>query len=203
MIVKVCGNTCQSTVDKLAKMGIDTLGFIHHKSSPRNLEQSIRCEKNITKIGVFVNTPIDKVTALAAANHYTTVQLHGDESPAYCEHISTNGLSIIKAFSVDEGFDFTATKKYEQHVDLFLFDTKGSARGGNGVKFNWDLLHAYSGSRSFLLSGGIDNQDPKRIKELMESDLKIAGIDINSKFEIRPGVKDLSKIKSLIEDLKS
>ncbi|MEM7037774.1 MAG: tryptophan synthase subunit beta, partial [Bacteroidota bacterium] len=124
------------------------------------------------------------------------VQLHGDESPGFCAAVD-GFVPVIKAFRVGEGFDFEALGKYEAACSYFLFDTKGKNYGGNGTKFDWDLLNGYAGSTPFLLSGGIGPEDAEIVRAFEHP--RMAGVDLNSGFEMEPGLKDIAKVKEFRE----
>ena len=126
------------------------------------------------------------------------VQLHGDESPSFCKSIKEH-IEVIKVFSIQAEEDLDKIEQYQGCVDYFLFDTKGSKRGGNGVKFNWDLLKDRHFGHPFFLSGGISREDAVIIRNYAHPDL--IGIDINSCFEIEPGKKDLNEIADFKNDL--
>jgi phosphoribosylanthranilate isomerase len=124
------------------------------------------------------------------------VQLHGNEMPDICRSIRQKGVSVIKAFSIDEQFNFAMLNNYKSFCDLFLFDTKGENPGGNGAAFDWKLLRKYDNEKPFLLSGGIDLDNIDEIITLSKT-LPIYGIDVNSKFETEPGMKDIAKLEEL------
>jgi len=173
----------------------DYIGFIFYDKSKRFVADfpQIEIPSSVKKVGVFVNETIDEIIEIVKKYKLDFVQLHGDETPDYCEKLALQNIKIIKAFSVDENFDFSAIKPFEKHVSLFLFDTKGKNYGGNGIKFNWDLLQNYKGKTPFLLSGGITKNDAEEIKKMKHP--AFLGIDINSGFEIEPGLKNIKEIK--------
>lgn len=110
-------------------------------------------------------------------------------------------IQIIKVFSVDNTFDFSKTKKYESVCDYFLFDTKGKERGGNGIAFNWELLNKYHGKKLFFLSGGIGPEDgTSEIKKINHP--KLYGVDINSRFESEPGLKDVEAVEKFVNEIR-
>jgi len=142
---------------------------------------------------------LEILTKIAIENKLQYVQLHGNETIEYCKKISQKKIKIIKAFSVDNNFDFKTTCKYQLFCDYFIFDTKGESYGGNGIKFNWDVLENYKGETQFLLSGGISPSDLDAIKNYNHK--MFAGIDINSGFEIEAGVKNILEIENFITKL--
>ncbi len=204
MIIKVCGMKDAQNIQDLAKLNPDYIGFIFYAKSPR---YAATTDKNILsnidiaiqKVGVFVNESFE--TILETANSYglEVVQLHGNESPETCKLLQEEGLTVFKAFPISEASDFEKTAKYDGFCDYFLFDTKTSQHGGSGQKFDWHLLNNYTGETPFLLSGGIDLEDATDILQIKH--MQFAGIDINSKFELEPGLKDILKIKKFTQML--
>lgn len=144
-------------------------------------------------MGVFVNEKIDIIIEKIEKYQLNCVQLHGNESLAFCEElkkkINTN-IEIIKVFLIDEHFNFNKIKTFENLCNYFLFDTKGKLPGGNGTTFNWDLLKNYSSDKPFFLSGGIGLKEIEKIKAMK---LPIYALDINSKFETKPGMKNVAR----------
>ena len=200
MKIKVCGMRDSNNILELIKLKPDFVGFIFYKKSKRFVADfpQIKFPKNIKKVGVFVDESIEKV--LKKVTHYQLdcIQLHGNESYQYCKELRNSELvsenfEIIKSFSVDDNFNFDVTKTYEKVVDYFLFDTKGKDYGGNGIKFNWDILKNYKGKVPFLLSGGITKEDGIEIKKIKHHAFE--GIDVNSGFEFKPGLKNIDDIK--------
>jgi phosphoribosylanthranilate isomerase len=195
MQIKVCGMRDKENISGLMTLKPDYIGFIFYNKSKRFVTDfpQIEIPSSVKKVGVFVNETIDEIIEIVKKYKLDFVQLHGDETPDYCEKVALQNIKIIKAFSVDENFDFSAIKPFEKHVALFLFDTKGKNYGGNGIKFNWDLLQNYKGKTPFLLSGGITKNDAEEIKKMKHP--AFLGIDINSGFEIEPGLKNIKEIK--------
>lgn len=203
MKIKVCGLTQEENIRNLPLDSIDLLGFIFYEKSPRNLvvngdnASAIR-RINKDKVGVFVNESFDTILQIAAYFDLNYIQLHGNESPELVSRLAPY-FHVIKAFSVDDQFDFSTCEAYAE-ADFFLFDTKGASAGGNGKKFEWDLLENYKGNRPFLLSGGIGPDDYSEILDLNHP--KLIGVDINSGFEITPGIKDEKEVTSFVEKIK-
>lgn len=201
MKIKVCGMRDKENISGLLALKPDYIGFIFYDQSKRfvaNFPQ-IEIPSTIKKVGVFVNETIDEIVEKVKKHQLDFVQLHGDEVAYYCEKLAAKNIKIIKVFSVDENFNFSATKPFEKCVALFLFDTKGNNYGGNGVKFNWDLLQNYKGKTPFLLSGGISKNDATEINKFKH--FAFLGIDINSGFELEPALKNVKEIiefKSLL-----
>jgi phosphoribosylanthranilate isomerase len=195
MQIKVCGMRDKENISGLMTLKPDYIGFIFYNKSKRYVADfpQIEIPSSVKKVGVFVNENIEEIVEKANQHTLDFVQLHGDETSEYCEKLVAKNIKIIKAFSVDENFDFSAIKSFEKHVALFLFDTKGNNYGGNGIKFNWELLQNYTGKTPFLLSGGISKNDSEEIKKFKHP--AFLGIDINSGFELEPGLKIIKEIK--------
>ncbi len=203
-----------NNIKGLLELPIDLMGLIFYKKSPRNVSDSaaksiLKASKGrVERIGVFVDEELKIIVQKIAKFELTYVQLHGKESPDYCYELlaqsaqtfgCNDNLKIIKAFSVDETFDFSITKDYAPYCKYFLFDTKGKNPGGNGLPFDWTLLKKYKEAIPFLLSGGLSEDAAKKIKQL---DLEcLAGVDLNSRFEIEAGLKDPKKVKIFITAL--
>ena len=184
-------------IKKLSLLQPDIMGFIFAKESPRYIEldfettdliNQLQCEK----AGVFVNEEVDRILELVEKLDLDYVQLHGDETPEMIDQLKPY-VKTIKAFSVDDRFYFDIDE-YE-NADYFLFDTKGRSRGGNGIVFNWSLMNRYHGKVPFLLSGGIRLSHARNIKRINHP--QFLGIDINSGFEIAPGLKNIDIIAQL------
>ena len=206
MKLKICGLKHPTNVHQLLTLEPDYLGFIFYKKSPRyvgevaDLDWVKNLPRNARKVGVFVNEEVEVMKSIAAALGLQIVQLHGDESPAICEAIKKNGFEVWKAFGVDEDFDFEKTAAYTGFCDHFLFDTKGKNRGGNGVAFDWGLLEKYEGETPFVLSGVIDLRFT--IYDLrLEAGKMPSVLDINSRFETEPGLKDFELVKKFKHEL--
>lgn len=183
----------------------DYMGFIFYERSRRNFEGIIpELPKGIKKTGVFVNEPLEIVVSLVQEYQLQAIQLHGDESVEYIEELKshTKNIKIIKVFGIKDQFDFDMLKPYDSVIDYFLFDTKGKERGGNGIKFNWSVLKNYPFETPFFLSGGIASNDIEEIKKIKASGLPLYAIDVNSKFESKPGYKEIKKLKAFKKALK-
>lgn len=188
-------------VAEVASLNPDYLGFIFYDKSPRNFEGKIsNIPSNIKKVGVFVNEEIDVLIEKVKTHQLDVIQLHGEESPQYILELNTNS-EVWKVFSVGETFDFCQLTPYEKVVDKFLFDTKGKNKGGNGVTFNWEVLQNYSSKKPFIISGGIGLEEIDAIHKLLQSGLPIYAIDVNSKFETKPGLKNRTDLKQFIDEL--
>jgi phosphoribosylanthranilate isomerase len=189
----------------IADLTPDFLGFIFYKKSPRYMADTLSPEllrslpPSVQKAGVFVDAPLLELFTTVAQYSLDYVQLHGHESPAYCQEVQQHGLRIIKAFSIDERFDFGALAEYVPFCAYFLFDTKGAQRGGNGTTFDWRVLANYYGPTPFLLSGGLG---PNNASELLDfKHPHLAGYDFNSQLETAPGVKDVEATRALLTTL--
>lgn len=205
MKLKVCGMKYEDNIRAIAELQPDYLGFIFYEKSKRNFVGTIpQLPKGIKKTGVFVNSSVDEVADKIQIHGLTAVQLHGDESMDYIAQLKTKikDVEIIKVFGIKDAFDFSILDAYAALVDYFLFDTKGRERGGNGVKFDWSMLKKYHLEKPFLLSGGISPDDIEAIKEITQSGLPVYGVDINSKFEIEPGLKNTEAVKGFKTNLK-
>ena len=179
-------------------LGIDMMGFIFWPKSSRFASQRPDyLPKNVKRVGVFVDEDPEQVKRLADDYGLDYIQLHGQESPSYIFQLG--GLHIIKVFNISTAEDLLQAQPYEGIVDYFLFDAKGKSVGGNGEKFNWDVLSAYNGSTPFLLSGGIGPDDATNAKAFHHP--KCIGIDLNSRFELSPGLKDVAKLKEFMFNL--
>ena len=185
-------------IREVEALGIDMMGFIFWPKSSRYVsERPNYMPTKCKRVGVFVDEDIEQVKRTADEYQLDMIQLHGHERPDYIRQLS--GRKVIKAFNIATSADLEATKPYEDIVDYFLFDTKGKSVGGNGAKFDWTVLADYVGETPFLLSGGIGPDDAARIRSFHHSQL--AGIDLNSRFEITPGLKDINKLKEFIKEL--
>jgi phosphoribosylanthranilate isomerase len=150
-------------------------------------------------VGVFVNATIESMMEKASAYKLDYLQLHGNESPEDCHTLQKRGYSLIKAFPIATKEDFEKTREYEGRVDYFLFDTRCEGYGGSGKRFDWSILTEYKGETPFLLSGGIRPENAEAIRNFRHP--RFAGIDLNSGFEIEPGLKDVDKLKNFIQQI--
>ncbi len=206
--LKVCGMQQPGNMIQVAEIEPDYMGFIFYDKSPRYFEGELpELPPEIKKTGVFVNASLAEIVKKVSEYHLNAVQLHGEETASFCKDLRVqlqkmgNTPEIIKAFSVGSDFSFQEIKAYEGIVDYFLFDTKGENYGGNSSKFNWEILKEYPSNMPFFLSGGIGPESGKAITELKNHFFRIGkpgllyGIDVNSKFELRPGLKKLKELK--------
>ncbi len=199
--LKVCGMRDQDNVQELIKLSPDFIGFIFHEGSPRNIIEfpGINIPESIHKTGVFVNKSVNYILSVCKDHNLNCVQLHGQESPNICKRIKSEGLKVIKAFNIRKDFDFSILGVYENSCDYLLFDAFGKYPGGNNITFDWDIFQDYNGTTPFLLSGGIKPELLDKIKAI--SHKNFAGVDINSGFEVQPGLKNIELIKKFKDEL--
>ena len=203
----------QENMQAVAELQPDYLGFIFYEKSPRNFDEDIlKLPAEIKKTGVFVDASIDFVIEKVKKYNFKVIQLHGNESSQYCRDLqselecfseteSTESIEIWKVFSIKDQFDFEILQPYEGIVEYFLFDTKGKEKGGNGYTFDWSVLNNYPSETPFILSGGIGLDEIEKVKEILKTDLPIYAIDVNSKFETAPGLKNIDELKIFKEEL--
>lgn len=202
MKIKVCGLRQQSNIEEVVALQPNFIGFIFYEKSPRFAGEELSEEyirtipQNIKKVGVFVNASPGHILNMVKKYDLQYAQLHGNEMPDICRSIRQKGVSVIKAFSINEQFNFAMLNNYKSFCDLFLFDSAGTNPGGNGTSFDWNLLKKYDNEKPFFLSGGIGLDNIEEIIELSKT-LPVYGIDVNSKFETEPGIKDVAKLNEL------
>ena len=200
--IKVCGMRESQNISDLAQLHPDYMGFIFFNQSKRDVSTSLKktdlenIPKSIKKVGVFVNATEEEIKTQKTTYNLDLIQLHGTESPELCLRLKNLEIPIIKAFSVDTEFDFATTEPYKTSCDYFLFDTKGKDAGGNGFAFDWSILDKYDNEIPFLLSGGLDEKNIIEVNKL--SHLNIHAVDVNSKFEIEPALKNIKLIKDSV-----
>ena len=247
--LKICGMKYQDNIEAVAALQPDYLGFIFYEKSARFFDGVIpELPKNIKKVGVFVNAPLEYIFEKIKKYDLQSVQLHGQESPEFCDalkrhyeesidvviapketdshldHVISSGverrkvlpssndetlkrvqgdIEIIKVFSIKDEFDFSILEPFENVCDYFLFDTKGKLPGGNGYTFNWEELKKYPSSKPYFLSGGIGlNETDNVLSFLLRQESRYChAIDINSKFEKEPGLKDVERLKEFSKKL--
>ena len=209
MRVKVCGLTQLDQLRQIDELGVTFGGMIFYPKSPRfvlrhmNSREVKKFKGRINKVGVFVNATYDEIMNHADNFGLQMVQLHGDETPKFCDRLSEQ-LEVIKAFRIGPGdhIDFKI-RHYEDVCDAFLFDTAGETYGGTGHKFDWEALHSANIEKPFLLSGGIGPGDAATVKKFQQgaNGKWFFGSDINSKFETSPGIKDIELVKKFVEEM--
>ena len=201
--LKVCGMKAAENIQQLIDLRPDFMGFIFYKKSPRYVGELgadvfSRVPISIKKVGVFVNEEIDTVLELYEKYGLDYVQLHGDEDLEYSMRLKTQRVKIIKVFRILDSLPYSIAK-FSEYSDYFLFDTATKSYGGSGRHFDWSILKNYSSEVPFLLSGGISTDDVGQIKEMNPNGL--AGIDVNSRFEVEPGLKDIEMVRKLKTEL--
>ena len=231
MVIKVCGMRDARNIREVSQLGVDMIGMIFYPKSPRYVEMqsshagiipdyakedigvsdssensSKDSSKTPARVGVFVDDMVQNIVTRVVNYHLDYVQLHGNEPREMCENLRSTldpdirpGIKIIKAISVSDASDIQKYKEYVGAVDLFLFDTKCKTVGGSGQQFDWQVLEQYDGEVPFLLSGGIGPDDASRLHAFHHP--KCIGIDLNSRFEIEPGVKDVEKLKGFLNEI--
>ena len=207
MKLKVCGMKYQDNIQEVATLQPDYIGFIFYEESARHFDAHRIPEISniIKKTGVFVDSGLDFVVEKISKHNLKAVQLHGKESPEYCKQLLGKNIEIIKVFSIKNEFDFSVLKPYDGIVDYFLFDTKGKLPGGNGYVFDWTILNNYPSTTPFFLSGGIGLSQIEDINKFQKSEASkyCYALDVNSKFEIEPGLKNIEDLKKFKNNLTS
>lgn len=210
-LIKVCGMREADNIREVEALSPDWMGFIFWEKSKRNVSKipnhlPTRCKR----VGVFVDESIDSILRIAKTYALDIIQLHGKESPDYISQLCSRSPAdcgnapayrITKAFNIAAAEDLRQTETYEGIADYFLFDTKGKMMGGNGEQFDWTVLSHYHGSTPFLLSGGIGPDDAERVKSFHHP--QCIGIDLNSRFEKEPGLKDADKLRTFINQIRN
>ena len=190
----------EKNIKTLDELQPDYIGLIFYEKSPRFVGENNIPKTNAQKVGVFVNSDFDYIVEQAEKHDFKTVQLHGDEPISLAKSLFDKGFEIIKNFSISNKIDNEAMKDWQPFCEYFLFDTHGKGYGGTGKKFDWHLLQDYKLEKPFILSGGIAEEDVAEIKKIKHK--AFAGIDLNSKFEIEPGFKNIEKLKSFIDEIR-
>jgi phosphoribosylanthranilate isomerase len=204
--IKICGMRESDNIKEAADLKPDLLGFIFYSHSLRYAYEILDPEitaslpGNIRKTGVFVNADYNYITRIIRKYPMDIVQLHGAETPELCRQLTNEGIAVIKAFNTNERTDFNLYSDFIPYTEYFLFDAKASGYGGSGKKFDWKMLDRYDLGHPFFLSGGINSNDVKNILEI--SNPSFYGIDLNSRFEIKPGLKDIRALKTFISDIR-
>jgi phosphoribosylanthranilate isomerase len=193
----------------LDEMGVEFAGLIFYPKSPRFIKRfhlsaiDLKREKlQINRVGVFVNETADEILRVVDEWRLHMVQLHGDESPKFCEQISDH-ITTIKAFRIgkDENIDWKI-HPYRDCVDMFLFDTVGVSYGGNGEQFDWALLEKAAIRKPYFLSGGIGPGDGERVRDFGGKQKDLFSLDVNSRFETAPGIKDIGLVRQFVATIK-
>lgn len=205
MKIKICGMKNAENIHQILALQPDWMGFIFYPYSPRNVDKNLASQiQNFDwtateRVGVFVESDIAFILKMAQLFHFDSIQLHGKYEMSVLRELR-HRFTIIKAIPVSSAYDLHASEEYIDEVDLLLFDTKSQLHGGSGKRFDWSVLDAYISNTSFLLSGGLS---PDCLEDLMQFEHPaFAGIDLNSGFEISPGLKDKTKLDSFMSNLK-
>jgi phosphoribosylanthranilate isomerase len=202
--LKICGLRSGENIRDILPFNPDYIGFIFYDRSPRYVGENyswigdLDTGPAVRKVGVFVNETVEKMLKIAGASGIEYFQLHGEERPDTCVTLKENGLRIIKVFSAGKDFSFKDMEAYSGVVDYFLFDTRGKYLGGNGIPFDWSLLEKYPYQVPFFLSGGIGIDNISHVKFL--SHPMLYAVDVNSRLESEPGIKDPDLLKRFMEE---
>tara|TARA_R110002126_G_scaffold48382_2_gene134851 strand:- start:32191 stop:32871 length:681 start_codon:yes stop_codon:yes gene_type:complete len=204
--IKICGMKYPDNILEVGSLLPDYMGFIFWEKSARYFDGMIPDLPNsIKKVGVFVNETAAIIAEKVLKHDLLAVQLHGKESVAFCEALRNQlpkDIEIIKVFSIQDEFDFSILEPFEAVCDYFLFDTKGKLPGGNGTTFDWKVLENYPSTKPFFLSGGIGLEELDAVEQIIKTNLPVYAIDVNSKFETAPGLKNIKLVRELQQNLK-
>ncbi|MFW5644680.1 MAG: phosphoribosylanthranilate isomerase [Bacteroidota bacterium] len=206
MKIKICGLTGLVNIRDILDLNPDYIGFIFHPSSPRYMVDKISPHdifsicSDTKKAGVFVNSGFHAISTIYLKYNLDIVQLHGEESPQLCKQLKSSGIEIMKAFRMKAGFNFRSIADYIPYCRYFLFDTYADVKGGSGKKFDWEIIANYDLGHPFFLSGGITPYDAEEIFRIDHPSL--VGVDLNSRFEDSPGIKNISKLKIFLNELR-
>ncbi|MGY4536349.1 phosphoribosylanthranilate isomerase [Mucilaginibacter sp. UYNi724] len=204
MKIKVCGLKYTDNIKAVEALKADYMGFICYDRSPRFIggmddDELVNIPTDIIKVGVFVDEDADSISKLIYKYKFDAIQLHGSESPQFCD-MYRHEVQVIKAFGIDEKFDFGRLDAYKNSVDFFLFDTKTPVHGGSGMVFDWAILDSYKLDVPFFLSGGLSLDNLDEVKQIKHA--AFYGVDLNSKFELSPALKDIDKLKQAFDKVK-
>ena len=204
MQIKICGLKHRDNIEAVTALKPDYVGFICYAPSPRfaaelDDEMLASLPKAIGKTAVFVNEAAETIHQMIDKYHFDAIQLHGNENPEFCAEFKGEVI-VLKAFGIDQDFDFGRLDQYVDSVDFFLFDTKTDKHGGSGKSFDWSLLDKYKLDVPFFLSGGLSLDNLGEVKLIKHP--QFYGVDLNSRFEIEPGLKDIEKLKNAFELLR-
>jgi phosphoribosylanthranilate isomerase len=204
--IKICGMKYPDNILEVGSLLPDYMGFIFWEKSARYFDGVIpHLPKSIKKVGVFVNETVEIILDKVLLHDLQAVQLHGQESVIFCQELKKRvpkEVEIIKVFSIIDSFDFDILKPFESLCDYFLFDTKGKLPGGNGTTFDWKVLENYPSTKPFFLSGGIGLEELEAVKQILKMNLPVYAIDVNSKFETAPGLKNIKLVTELQRNFK-
>jgi phosphoribosylanthranilate isomerase len=205
MIVKVCGMRDADNVRAVEQLPIDWMGFIFYPGSKRYVEAMDYLPERCRRVGVFVNASQGEILDAVERYGLKGIQLHGSESPDFCRELRRAlwpdpGMILLKAFNIGSEADIEATRHYEGLCDYYLFDTPGPTHGGTGRSFDWSLLEAYTGNTPFLLSGGLGPDSIAKLHHLRHP--RWCGVDLNSKFETAPALKDVAVLQEFLGEFR-
>lgn len=201
--IKICGMTDIDNISKMLFLEPDYLGFVFYEKSPRCVLGKVKPDllsiipRKVKRTGIFMNSTANEIRKYAEIYGLQAVQLHGTESPEMCSELHNTGIEVIKAFNLKSTRDFEEVWQYNESADYFLFDTKSQAFGGSDTSFDWQLILRQPIRKPWFLAGGIN---PNNIVEAAQSGA--AGLDINSRFEIEPGIKDYNKLHEALVQIK-
>lgn len=203
--LKVCGMRDAENINRLAQLKPDYIGFIFYPQSKRyadKLESKVlqALPPSIKKTGVFVNASLEEIAEKIEQFKLDAVQLHGQETPEFCKQLKPFNIEIIKAFGVNNDFDFGSLENFDSVCDYFLFDTKTELHGGSGKTFDWSILKRYTLNKPYFLSGGLSAENIREIKSINDS--RLFALDLNSRFELQPGLKDIEKLTTVFNEIK-
>lgn len=198
-----------NNINSISELDVDYMGFIFYENSPRLAKTPVRIPHSIQKVGVFVDDNIEDILNKVIQFGLNVIQLHGHEAPAFCKDLrrvldDTNfkNVKLWKVFSIKSSSDFENMEVYSPLVDAYLLDTKGRYRGGNGKKFDWELLNHYRFQKPVMLSGGIGPEDAEAVVKLYQKG-NIQGVDVNSGFEDEPGLKNKNRLEKFINTIRT
>ncbi|MCS3555546.1 MULTISPECIES: phosphoribosylanthranilate isomerase [Sphingobacterium] len=201
--IKVCGMKDLDNMLDLIKLPIDYMGLIFYEKSKRYVSaldaHFIKAIPGIKKIGVFVNASEQEILQKISDYGLAGIQLHGHEDPDFCLRLKSKDILVIKSFGIDENFDWQSLNAYESVADYFLFDTKTSNHGGSGIHFDWDLLRNYPLEKPYFLSGGLSAENIREASQI--SDPRLYGLDLNSKFEFKSGIKNVELLEQTLKNM--
>ncbi|MBQ8070758.1 MAG: phosphoribosylanthranilate isomerase [Bacteroidales bacterium] len=203
-LIKVCGMTLGENILEVESLGVDMMGFIFYPPSPRYVKEvPTYLPQKAKRAGVFVNSSIEEILNTIDSFKLDIIQLHGNETPEQCYFLrECGGVKVMKAFGISDEESLHLSRSYEGTCDMYLFDTKASSYGGSGKKWDWSVLSSYRGKTPFLLSGGIGPDDAPALKE-GKFPKTLSGFDLNSRFELSPGIKDAEKVEKFLNELKA
>ena len=201
--LKICGLNNTTNLKEILALEPDFIGLNFYPDSIRFVNEEVKVEspENVKRVGVFVNEGIKRIIDYSHEYHLSYIQLHGEESPEFCEALQLHDLKIIKVFRVNKGFTFNEVEPFVEKSEYFLFDAAGESYGGNGVIFNWEILKDYPFDTPYFLAGGLS---PENVDQVFQIEFpKLYALDVNSGYEAAPGIKDVDKVKGLIKKMKA